>query len=111
MIACKSTPPKAARTDIFLSLTSAYKLRIRTDSADSNALMLLDGGELVAILVELADESHGDGRGQWIVETTFGLDSARRPGPFACAADAANWISQHICHRPFLLGETIVELR
>lgn len=73
--------------------TSAYKLRIRTDSADGNALMLLDGGELIAILVELADECHGDGRGQWVIETTFGLDPGRRPELFACAADAANWIS------------------
>lgn len=94
-----------------MSPTSAYKIRIRTDSADSNALMLLDDGELVAILVELADESHGDGRGQWIIETTFGLNPGRRPGPFACAADAANWIGQHICHQPFVLGQHIVELR
>ncbi|HVF37135.1 MAG TPA: hypothetical protein VNA29_04255 [Sphingomicrobium sp.] len=72
--------------------------------------MLLDGGELVAILVELADESHGEARGQWIVETTFGLNSGRRPGSFACAADAANWISQHICQRPFALDQGIVEL-
>lgn len=90
--------------------TSAYKVRIRTDSADNNALMLLDGGELVAILVELADESHGDGRGQWIVEAIFGLNSGRLPEPFACAADAANWISQHIGHRPFVLDRQIVEL-
>ncbi|MEO5809554.1 MAG: hypothetical protein ABIR51_05770 [Sphingomicrobium sp.] len=93
-----------------MSQTSAYKLRVRTDSADSNALMLLDGGELVAILVELADESHGEARGQWIIEATFGLKPGYRPEFFNCAADAGNWISQHISDRPFDLGSHIAEL-
>lgn len=93
-----------------MSRTSAYKIRVRTDSADNNALMLLDDGELVAILVELADESHGEARGHWIIETTFGLTSGGRAGAFARAEDAANWIGQHVCHRPFVLGHDIVEL-
>jgi hypothetical protein len=91
--------------------TSAYKIRIRTDSEDGNALMLVDGGELVAILVELADECHGSARGKWIVEATFGLDPARRSGLFASADAAAGWISQEISYRPFALGENVVELR
>lgn len=90
--------------------TSAYKIRIRTDSADSNALLLLDEGELVAILMELADEGHGDRRGQWIVETVFGLNPGARPGFFPCAADAAGWIGEHVCKRPFLLAEKILDL-
>ncbi|MGI8610669.1 MAG: hypothetical protein ACR2KH_00100 [Sphingomicrobium sp.] len=96
---------------MIVSRTSAYKIHVRTDSADSNALLLLDGGQLVAILVELADDCHGDACGHWIIETTFGLNDGRRPGSFACAADAANWISQHICHRPFVLDGDIAELR
>ena len=94
-----------------MSRTSAYKIQVRTDSADSNALLLLDGGQLVAILVELADEGHGDARGHWAIETTFGLNNGRLPTSFACAADAADWISQHICHRPFVLDGDIAELR
>ena len=93
-----------------MSRTSAYKIRLRTDSADSNALLLLDAGELVAILVELTDESHGDDRGKWNVETTFGLNSGRRTGPFADAAAAASWISEHISQRPFDLGPHLIEL-
>ena len=93
-----------------MSQTSAYKLRVRTDSADSNALMLLDGGELVAILVELADECHGEARGQWIIESTFGLKPQYRPEFFAGAADAASWVSQHLCDRPFDLDGHIAEL-
>ena len=72
--------------------------------------MLLDDGELVAILVELADESHGEDRGKWNVETTFGLNSGHRTEPFANAAAAASWISEHISHRPFDLGSHLVEL-
>ena len=90
--------------------TSAYKIRIRTDSADNNALLLLGDGELVAILVELADESHGDARGQWIIESTFGLSPGGRPGPFGSADEAAEWISQNICQQPFMLSHDVVEL-
>lgn len=103
-------PPKAARMDC-VSQTSAYRLRIRTDSADSNGLMLLDEGELVAILIELADEGHGDARGKWVIETTFGLDHAHPPLRFNCAGDAAAWVSDHISDRPFILGGNVVELR
>ncbi len=94
-----------------MSQTSVFKIRIRTDSADSNALLLLDGAELIAILVELVDESHGDDRGQWIIETTFGLNPGRRPQSFPGASDAANWISEHLGCQPFSLDPNIVELR
>jgi hypothetical protein len=86
-------------------------MRIRTDSADNNALLLLDDGELVAILVELADETHGDARGQWIIESTFGLSPGGRPGPFGSADEAAEWISQHVCQRRFILDQDIIQLR
>jgi hypothetical protein len=94
----------------FIVVTSAYKIRIRTDSADSNAFMLLDDGELVAILVELADESHGDARGRWAIEAVFGLSPGRHPESFDSALDAAGWIGQHICHKTFELSDDVVEL-
>lgn len=93
-----------------MSQTSVYKMRIRTDSADNDALMLLNDGELVAILVELSDESHGDVRGHWTIEMTFGLNGIRRPETFASAEDAAKWVSQHICQQPFTLDHGVVEL-
>ena len=89
--------------------TSAYRLRIRTNSADDNALILLSGGELVAILVELTDACHGDERGKWTVEAIFGLES-RAPDSFASAGDAADWVSNHIGHQPFILGESVERL-
>ena len=93
-----------------MSPTSAYRIRIRTGSADENALLLLAGGQLVAILVELADAGHGDERGKWAVETTFGLKHERVPNSFASAADAAIWVSNHICQKPFMLGAQLIEL-
>lgn len=72
--------------------------------------MLLDDGELVAILIELADECHGDDRGQWIIESTFGVTESRRAGKFGSADEAADWISQHICRRPFALGRDVTEI-
>ncbi len=93
-----------------MARTSAYKIRIRTDSADSNSLMLFNGGELVAILVELADEGHGDDRGRWIIETTFGLTPSCPPRSFARPADAADWVSQHHRLCSFDLDREIVEL-
>lgn len=90
-----------------MSGTSIYHSRIRTDSADTNALLLLADGELVAILVALDDEVHGQDRHKWTIETMFGVGQERAPGSFASAADAADWVSNHICHLPFLLGGPI----
>ena len=90
--------------------TKAYKIRIRTDSEDSHGLLLLANGELVAILVELADEIHGDARGQWTIEATFGLNAPKRPALFPSAIDAASWVSQNICSSPFAFDPSITEL-
>lgn len=94
-----------------MSRTSVFKIQVRTGSDDKNALLLLEGGELVAILVELADESHGDARGNWVIETTFAPYPGGRPGAFPSAAHAADWISRNVCKWPFILGQDIVELR
>ena len=91
--------------------TSAYRLRIRTNSADDNALILLSAGQLVAILVELTDESHGDERGKWTVETVVGLGNNRNPGNYATASDAADWVSNHVGLNSFTLGDGIEQLR
>ena len=90
--------------------TSAYRLRIRTDSADSNALMLLADSELVAILVELADDGHGVDQGRWVIETIFGFHRRGVPTSFASAEDAADWISDQFGHHRFVLGEMVTLL-
>ena len=93
-----------------MSRTSVYQSRIKTDSADGLALLLLARGELVAILVALDDEIHGENRHRWSIETIFGIGHKRAPDTFASAADAAAWVSDHICHLPFLLGKSIALL-
>lgn len=93
-----------------MSRTSVYQSRIRTDSADGHALLLLAGGELVAILVALEDEIHGEDRHKWTIEKIFGIGHARAPATFASAADAAAWISEHICHLPFRFGDPIPQI-
>lgn len=97
-------------TNGLIVVTSVYKIRIRTDSADNNAFMLLDDGELVAILVELADESHGEARSRWAIEAVFGLSPGRHPETFDSAQDAARWIGHHICRKSFELSDNVVEL-
>ena len=91
--------------------TSAYRLRLRTDSADDNALILLSDSQLVAIIVELSDESHGDERGKWTVESIFGLGNGRYPRNHASAGDAADWVSDHLGLNRFNLGDHIEHLR
>lgn len=93
-----------------MSGTSVYQSRIRTDSADTRALILLAGGELVAILVALDDEVHGENRHKWAIDTLFGIVHHRAPDHFPSAAEAAAWVSEHICHLPFRLGDPIPEI-
>ena len=93
-----------------MSVTSAYRMKIRTGSADDQAILLLAEGALVAILVELADDGHGDDQGRWIVEASFGLDMDKRAGQFASADDAAAWVSGHIGDHPFTLGDGLALL-
>ena len=90
--------------------TSAYKLKIRTDSADDNAILLLVDGKLVAILVELSDHVHAAERGKWTIESVFGLSHKRAAQNFASAADAAAWVSDHVCHFPFNLDDDVRQL-
>ena len=93
-----------------MSLTSAYRTRIRTGSADDNAILLLSEGTLVAILVELADDGHGSDRGRWIVETSFGIDADSRTPMFETADKAASWVSGQIGDIAFRLDDAITTL-
>ncbi len=91
--------------------TSAYNVRINTDSTDSNALILLADGALVGVVVELSDECHGTDQGKWAIEAAFGLDMARIPPPFGSAIDAANWLSAHVGCNLFALDGEVMQLR
>ncbi len=89
---------------------SAYNVGLRTSSDDENAVLLLANGQIVAILVELADEGHGDERGKWAVEAIFGLRHDRIPQSFPSATDAAAWISAHVGGEPFKPMGDLIQL-
>ncbi len=93
-----------------MSKTSAYRVGIATNSDDENAVLLLADGQLVAVLVELADEGHGEQRGNWAVEAIFGLRHDRIPPSFPSAADAAAWISAHVGGGPFKPMGDLIQL-
>ncbi len=93
-----------------MARTSAYKARINTNSADTNAVILLADGGLVGVLVELSDECHGADHGKWVIEAAFGIDEARVPASFASASDAANWLSTHVACGRFILAGQVPEL-
>ena len=61
---------------------------------------------MLAVLVELADDSHGAERGRWSIETLFGLES-RTPGSFSSAGEAADWVSDQAGSNAFAIGEEI----
>ena len=93
-----------------MSGISAYRVGIRTNSDDENAVLLLASGQLVAILVELADEGHGEERGNWAVEAIFGLQHDRIPQSFPSAADATAWISAYVDRKPLMPKDDLIEL-
>jgi hypothetical protein len=94
-----------------MSGTSAYKVRINTDSTDTNAIILLADGALVGVLVELSDECHGHGHGKWAIEAAFGIDPERAPQIFASAIAAANWLNTQLACKPFELDCEVDPLR
>lgn len=54
-----------------LSLVVA-PVRVATGSADEDGRLVLADGQLVAVLVRLADETHAGRVGSWFVEAGFG---------------------------------------
>ena len=94
-----------------MSRTSAYKVRINTLSADSNAIILLADGAMIAVLVELSDEGHGPDQGKWALEAAFAIEAERVPSMFVSADEAAEWISTHVRCNKFVLTEALIQLR
>ena len=78
--------------DGMLPRTNNLAMQIRTGSADSNGMLMLLDDQLIAILVELADEIHGDACGRWALETSFGLFSSFAPETFVSLDQAWDWL-------------------
>ena len=69
---------------------------VMTGSQDQEGRLVLADGQLVAVLVRLADGVHGDKRGGWFLETGYG----RRNGPahpvFASLDEAEIWVRRRV---------------
>jgi hypothetical protein len=57
-------------------------MRVRTGCRDTESRLVLLDDELVAVLVRLDDEIHGDDQSKWFLEARFGSLSLRTD-PFA----------------------------
>jgi hypothetical protein len=71
-------------------------IAIRTGSQDSEGQLILADGELVAILVRLADPAHGHDRGQYFLEVGFGPCVVGRPPLFADLTAAQTWVRRRL---------------
>ena len=74
--------------------TSTIAMKVRTGSADANGMLLILDGQLIAILVELTDEIHGQACGRWGLENSFGLFNISAPETFASIAQALDWVTR-----------------
>jgi hypothetical protein len=70
-------------------------MKILTNSKDSNSLLIMHDGYLVAILVRLEDEVHGDNRAMWHFEAHF--DHVPATGQlFRGISEAKAWIASEV---------------
>ncbi|MDB5405909.1 MAG: hypothetical protein JWL84_821 [Rhodospirillales bacterium] len=70
-------------------------IRVDTGSADEEGRLVLAGGRLVAVLLRLADEIHGDDCGTWFLEVGFG-DLAGENRLFPTLECASQWLRQRL---------------
>jgi hypothetical protein len=52
-------------------MISRLHMKIKTNSKDENAVLVLSDGSLVAIVVRLDDPMHGATQGRWHLEARF----------------------------------------
>lgn len=76
-----------------MSLTH-QPILVDTQSRDEEGILVFWEGKLVALLICLADECHGDLRGQWFPEMLLGALGGRRPGLFESKTAALAWVRQ-----------------
>ncbi len=69
---------------------------VSTRSNDEDGRLVLADGRLVAVLVRLAGQEHGELRGGWFLEAGFGCCAVRAPDVFRTLAHAEPWIEQRL---------------
>ena len=68
---------------------------VRTGSRDREGRLVLSEGELVALLVRLDDEMHGEAQGRWFLEAAFG-SYLTQADPFSTLAEAEAWMRRNL---------------
>lgn len=71
-------------------------VKVDTGSSDEQGYLVHLDGRLVAVLVRLDSEAHGELRGCWNLEAAFGRIASSRPPPFADLEEAKRWIEAAI---------------
>ena len=71
-------------------------VRVATGSDDEEGILVQADGRLVAVLVRLSGEEHGDLRGAWFLEAGFGRCDAANPPVFPSLDAAQDWIERRV---------------
>jgi hypothetical protein len=71
-------------------------LPVMTGSQDQEGRLVLADGQLVAVLVRLADEVHGAERGGWFLEVGFGPCDGPEHPVFESLDEAQVWVRRRI---------------
>lgn len=70
---------------------------VMTGSGDQDGRLVSLDGRLVAVLVRLQDEAHGDLVGSWYLEAGFGPCGGAASMPcFATIENAVDWIRERV---------------
>ena len=70
-------------------------VKVATGTDDESGVVVLLDGRMVAVLVKLAAECHGDMAGHWHVEAAFG-PVGQTASTFPQIAGALRWIAQRL---------------
>lgn len=76
-----------------------HSIHIDTASDDQQGELVFADGKLVAVLVRLGSEAHGDDRGCWFAEAGFGPCDPPAKHVFVTRDEATGWIRERIAKR------------
>lgn len=76
-----------------------HPIHIDTASDDQQGELVFADGKLVAVLVRLASEAHGDDRDSWFAEAGFGPCDPPAKHVFVTRDEATGWIRERIAKR------------
>ena len=77
--------------------------RVATGSMDEEGLLVLADERLVAVLVRLSGEEHGELIGAWFLEAGFGQCASIQPPTFTTLEEAETWL-EHCAQRHLEIG-------